>query len=174
MESKFLSSLGLGQIDIGIVLLVISVLLLVAIIVLIVFVVKFSNLKKRYEKFTQGRTARSLEEEIATMFEQNKQIWEQTEKNRRDVKILYKSIEPAFQKIGLVRYDAFNQMGGKLSFSLALLDQKDNGFIINSVHSTDGCYTYSKKIKNGLCDIALGAEEQEALNIATSKGQEKA
>lgn len=57
-------------------------------------------------------------------------------------------------------------MGGKLSFSLALLDENNNGFILNSVHSTEGCYTYTKEIKNGECAISLGEEEQQALDMA--------
>ena len=75
-------------------------------------------------------------------------------------------MESAYQKMGLVKYDAFHQMGGQLSFSLALLDENNNGFIINSVHSTDGCYSYTKEIKNGICSISLGTEEAEALAMA--------
>ena len=53
-----------------------------------------------------------------------------------------------------------------MSFSLALLDENDNGFVLNSVHSAEGCYSYTKEIKNGMCEISLGDEEREALNIA--------
>ena len=60
-------------------------------------------------------------------------------------------------------------MGGQLSFSLCLLNENNNGFIINSVHSTDGCYSYTKEIKNGESTISLGTEEAEALEIATGK-----
>ena len=48
----------------------------------------------------------------------------------------------------------------------ALLNEKNDGFIINSVHSTEGCYSYTKVIKNGECDISLGEEEKKALQIA--------
>jgi len=75
-------------------------------------------------------------------------------------------MESAFQKVGIVKYDAFQQMGGKLSFSLALLDQNNDGFILNSVHSSEGCYSYTKEIKNGECSISLGSEEEVALNKA--------
>lgn len=71
--------------------------------------------------------------------------------------------------MGIVKYDAFSQMGGQLSFCIALLDENDNGFIINSVHSTEGCYTYTKEIKNGECKITLGTEEAEAMAIAMGK-----
>lgn len=79
---------------------------------------------------------------------------------------MYRKFESAFQKVGIVKYDAFNQMGGQLSFSLALLDENDNGFILNSVHSSEGCYSYTKEIKEGLCEISLGDEEKKALDIA--------
>ena len=84
----------------------------------------------------------------------------------KDIRSLYKQVETAYQKMGLVKYDAFNQMGGQLSFSLALLDENNNGFILNSVHSTEGCYSYTKEIKNGESSISLGSEEAEALAIA--------
>ena len=68
--------------------------------------------------------------------------------------------------MGLVKYDAFNEMGGKLSFSLAMLDVKNNGFIINAMHTREGCYTYIKEIIDGNSVIVLSGEEQEALNNA--------
>lgn len=78
-----------------------------------------------------------------------------------------------FQKVGMVKYDAFNEMGGKLSFSLALLDQKNDGFIINAVHSREGCYTYIKEIIDGNSVLVLAEEEKEALNIAMGVSTKK-
>ena len=100
------------------------------------------------------------------LYEDNKLIKASMDKNRKDIESLYKKFEGAFQKIGIIKYDAFNQMGGKLSFSLALLDENDNGFILNSVHSSEGCYSYTKEIKNGLSEISLGEEEKKALDMA--------
>ena len=58
-------------------------------------------------------------------------------------------------------------MGGKLSFALALLNDKNNGFIINSMHSSrEGCYTYVKEIINGESFVILATEEKEALEMA--------
>ena len=79
---------------------------------------------------------------------------------------MYKNMESTFQKMGLVKYDAFNQMGGQLSFCLVLLDENNSGFIINSVHSTEGCYSYTKEIKLGESSIPLGKEEEEAMAMA--------
>ena len=57
-------------------------------------------------------------------------------------------------------------MGGNLSFALALLNEDNDGFVINSVHSTEGCYMYIKDIKSGACEIELGKEERAALDEA--------
>ena len=56
-----------------------------------------------------------------------------------------------------------------LSFTIALLNEKDNGFVLNSVHSTEGCYTYIKEIEAGICEMDLSGEEKEALSRAIKK-----
>ena len=142
------------------------VILLITVILLIVQIRKTNKLKKRLDKFLLGKDGTSLENDIVALFEDNKFLRASTEKNKKDIRKLYKNMEYAFQKFGIVKYDAFQQMGGKLSFSLALLDENNNGFILNSVHSTEGCYTYTKEIKNGECEISLGEEEQKALDMA--------
>lgn len=166
MNSKILESIGLGSFDIGYILIGFLVIILVLMILVIVQISKTNKLKKRYEKFMRGKEVKSLEKEIIGLYEDNKFLKLSTEKNRSDIKTLYKKFESAFQKVGLVKYDAFKQMGGQLSFSLCLLDENNNGFIINSVHSTEGCYSYTKEIKNGESAITLGEEEKKALVIA--------
>lgn len=166
MNNSFLSGIGLGNIDIGIVILVMAIVIAILLIICIANICSISKMKKTGKKFMQGKNAMSLEQEITGLFEDNKFIKNAIEKNKKDIRNLYKNFESAFQKVGIVKYDAFNQMGGKLSFSLALLDENNNGFILNSVHSTDGCYSYTKEIENGVCKISLGEEEEKALNIA--------
>jgi len=166
MSSEFFNSIGLGWIDIGYILLGVTLLVIILLIITIVQIAKASKLKKKYEKFMQGKDAKSLESDIIKLYEDNKDLKSMTDTNRQDIKKLYKNMELTFQKIGIVKYDAFQQMGGKLSFSLALLNENNDGFILNSVHSSEGCYSYTKEIKNGECEISLGNEEEEALNIA--------
>lgn len=168
----FLDSIGLGNLDIGYVLAGLMAAIVILLILIIVQIVKTSKLQKRYNKFMRGKEVKSLEKEIIGLFEDNKFLKTATEKNKKDISILYRKFESAFQKVGLVKYDAFNQMGGKLSFSLALLDENNNGVIINSVHSAEGCYCYSKDIRRGQCNISLGAEEKQALDIAMGEEEE--
>ena len=143
---------------------ILVVLILVLIVLLAVQISKTSKLKKRLDKFVLGKDGASLEQDIAGLYEDNKFL--KTSADKKDIRTLYKRMENAYQKMGIVKYDAFNQMGGQLSFSLALLDENNNGFIINSVHSTEGCYSYTKEIKNGESSISLGKEEEEALATA--------
>lgn len=166
MNSNILQSIGLGNLDIAYLFLILLVFIVVLFIIIILQMKKLNRLQKRISKFMTGKDAKSLEKDIVGLYEDNKFLKINVDKNKKDIRTLYKNMEYAFQKIGLIKYDAFQQMGGKLSFSLALLDENNNGFILNSVHSTEGCYTYTKEIKNGECAISLGEEEQQALDMA--------
>ena len=166
MNYNLLSEMGLGNFDLTYLFIGMFALIIILLILFIVQAVKLSKLSKRYKKFMGGKNAKSLEKDIMGLYEDNKFLKTSMEKNKKDIQTLYRKFEGTFQKVCIVKYDAFNQMGGQLSFSLALLDENDNGFILNSVHSTEGCYSYTKEIKGGLCDISLGDEEKKALDIA--------
>ncbi|MCR5417459.1 MAG: DUF4446 family protein [Lachnospiraceae bacterium] len=163
MTSNLFTQLGLQGMDIGILFLVLAVLILILFILLIVTITKQSNLKKRYESFMMGNNGRSMEEEIRNLFYDIDYLKKETDTNKKEIRHIYRKLETVFQKVGLVKYDALHQMGGKLSFALALLDEKNNGFLMNSVHSTEGSYCYIKEIHDGSCEIELSMDEQKAL-----------
>ena len=71
-----------------------------------------------------------------------------------------------FQKLGIVKYNAFKEMGGNLSFALCMLDSENTGFILNTMHGREGSYTYIKEIIKGEAYATLGEEEKEALEKA--------
>lgn len=75
-------------------------------------------------------------------------------------------------KYGIVKYDAFDDVGGKLSFALAMLDDFDSGFVLNAVHSKENCFLYIKEIVKGESYIMLSNEEVEALRIARRYGSD--
>ena len=170
--SAFLDQIGIGSFDWGylaIVILILAVLIFILMILLIIQISKVSRLKKRLDQFLMGKDGVTLEQNILQLFEDNRFLKDMEEKDRKDINTIFKRMQTMYQKMGLVRYDAFNQMGGQLSYSLVMLDENDNGFIINSVHSTEGCYSYSKEIRNGDNSISLSKEEAEALAIAKGK-----
>ena len=142
------------------------VLVLILIILLIVNVVQMSKLKKSYKAFMTGKNGKNLEETLIKRLDQVDSLIEANTVNEKNIRLLFKNMKMAYQKMGLVKYDAFHEMGGKLSFSLAMLDGRNNGYIINAMHTREGCYTYIKEIVDGNSIIILSEEEKEALKMA--------
>lgn len=138
-------------------------------ILVIVNMAQTSKMKKKYKKFMSGKNAKSLEEILVKRLNQIDSLVDANATNEKNIKKVVNNMKFTFQKVGLVKYDAFNEMGGKLSFSLALLSESDNGFVLNAVHSREGCYTYIKEIIDGNSVLTLAEEEKEALEIAKGK-----
>jgi hypothetical protein len=163
MESKILEALGM---DPGI--LIIS--LFVLVVILFVFVIsvnmKYTRLKSSYNSFMRGKDGRTLEDSIYERFEELDHLTEATLKNRQAIRKINEEIMSNYQKLGIVKYDAFQEMGGKMSFALTLLDGNNSGYIINSMHSREGCYNYIKEIVKGESYIELSEEEAESLERA--------
>ena len=100
--------------------------------------------------------------------EEIESILKVTKQNRMEIKEINKKLDRNYQKVGIVKYDAFPDVGGRLSFALAMLDESDSGFVLNAIHGRDGCYTYIKEIVKGESYVALGQEEKEALRQAVN------
>lgn len=143
-----------------------AIVTLILLILYIVNVVQMNQLKKRYKIFMSGKNARNLEKTLIERLDQVDALMEANATNEKTMKNILSKMQFTFQKVGLVKYDAFHEMGGKLSFSLALLNEKNDGFVLNAVHSREGCYTYVKDIIAGNSVILLSPEEKEALEIA--------
>ncbi len=161
---KVFSQLG---IDMGYVLIGTVAAAVLLLILVIVLFVKSSKLTKKYKSFMEGQDGKSLEDAVMIKFKEIDTIKEILKKYQAHFNVTDEILKTTYQKIGIVKYDAFKEMGGKLSFALALLDQENNGFIINSMHSSrEGCYTYIKEILHGESFVVLAEEEQEALQKA--------
>lgn len=143
-----------------------AAIVLILLIIVIVNGIRMTKLKKNYRKFMSGENAQSLEEIMLKRMKNIDELMESDKENKEKIQTVIEHLDQTYQKVGLVKYDAFNEMGGKLSFSLALLNRKNDGFIINAMHSREGCYTYIKEIINGNSIILLAEEEKEALEMA--------
>ena len=146
--------------------LVMGIISIVSLILAIVAICKMGHTRKKYENFMEGKDARSLEPLLKERFKEIEDLKRINAKNVKNIKFLLDKIHYSYQKVGIVKYDAFHEMGGKLSFALTMLDNKNNGFIINSMHSREGCYMYIKEIVAGESYIELGEEETESLEKA--------
>ncbi len=163
MESKILSAIG---IDPALIFLLLFILVIVLFILNLNVTMKYNRLKSSYAAFMRGKDGKTLEESMKDRFAEVDTILKVTKQNRLDIREINKKIEKSYQKSGIVKYDAFNEMGGKLSFAIAMLDTKNNGWIINAMHSREGCYTYVKEIVKGESYVELAEEEAEALDKA--------
>lgn len=152
-----------------ILIIILAIFLIISIVLIILLFTKINHINRRLRIFMSGKDGISLEESITSLEGDTAFLKEYAARSKKEIRNLYKRMETTYQKMGMVKYDAFHQMGGQLSFSLALLDEHNTGFIINSVHSTEGCYSYTKAIVNGECELELGKEEQQALDIAKAK-----
>ena len=115
--------------------------ILILFILNIVALVKIGKMKKKYNAFMEGKDAKSLEETILNRFKEVDDLKVNQELQNKDIQALKSTILKTYQKFGLVKYDAFNEMGGQLSFALAMLNKKNNGFLLNSVHNREGSNT---------------------------------
>ena len=163
MISKYLG------IDSDYIIIGLAAVMLILLILTIVNIVQMRKLKKSYRAFMTGKNGKDLEETLIKRLNEVDSLIESNDENMKNIETLFKNMKFTYQKMGLIKYDAFHEMGGKLSFSLAMLDVRDNGFIINAMHTREGCYTYIKEIVDGNSIIVLSEEEQEALNRAMGK-----
>lgn len=85
---------------------------------------------------------------------------------RGEVHALRTEVSDALRHLAVVRYDAFGDMGGHLSWSLALLDDAGNGVVLTSIHGRSDARTYAKNVSDWSCDQQLSPEEEEAIKFA--------
>lgn len=135
----------------------------------IVVLFKMRKLYKKYDRFMRGSDMESMEEVVWKQLERLDELEESDKEKKMEMRNIERILHSTYQKTGLVKYDAFREMSGKLSYALVLLDQNDNGVIINSMYSREGCYSYVKEVIHGETDINLSEEEEKALKIAVNK-----
>lgn len=153
-------------IDVGI----IVILLIVIVLFLAVLVMKqqlqIDRLNRKYRMFMKGSDGQSLEKLIQRKLNQLDKVQEVNEDHGNLLRQVKSIQDKTMNKYGVVKYDAFDDVGGKLSFAFAMLNKEDTGVVLNAVHSRDNCFLYIKEIMKGESYIMLSEEEIEALRIA--------
>lgn len=133
----------------------------------IVLFVKNNALKKKYEAFMRDADGKSLQQSFQKKFENMDYVNEKIKEIDTRLNGIDDNLLKTYQKIGIVKYDAFKEVGGTLSFVLTLLSKENDGFIMNSMHSNkEGCYIYIKEVKAGEVFVTLSEEERQSLDQA--------
>ncbi len=141
--------------------------ILILFVLCIILIGKNSSLKKKYGSFMQDSNGKSLEESFKKKFENMDYINDKLIEMDTRLNGIEDNLLKTYQKIGIVKYDAFKEVGGTLSFVLTLLTKENDGFIMNSMHSNkEGCYIYIKEVKAGEVFVTLSEEESQSLEQA--------
>ena len=153
---------------------ILMVLLLVVVVILLICVFNLSlglnRLNRKYTLFMKGKDGQSLERLFKRKFDLIEKLVRSTDDNGEEIEKIWKVMDKSLNKYGIVKYDAFEDMGGKLSFVLAMLDKNNTGFLLNAIHSRENCFLYIKEIVNGESYVVLSEEEVEALKQAVNFG----
>ena len=165
--SSIFDSLGM---DPGIIIILLLILTIVLAVNVFSSKMRISRLERKYKVFMKGSDAQSLEKVFVRKFAQIDRLYEAKEDHEHDTNLIKHHLETMFSKYGVEKYDAFDDVGGKLSFALALLDKNNTGLILNAVHSRDNCFLYLKEIVKGESYVVLSQEEVEALRKAVNFG----
>lgn len=132
----------------------------------LVNVFRISSMKKKYNKLVKNVDGGSLEEIIMQHVEVVDDVKIQLNGLVDYCDDLDSRLKLSLQKIGFVRYNAFNEMGSDLSYSIALLDDNLSGFIITSIYGREECNTYAKSVENGKSKYNLSTEEMQSIDRA--------
>lgn len=143
--------------------LALAVLLLFICIYLIAAVVK---LRRKYAFLLRDERTQDLGEVFERLEGRVREIQESHAALSSNLSATTRQMQSCVQKVGLVRYDAFEDIGGQQSFAIALLDSNDDGIVISSIYSRNDCRTYAKYLKDGRAGQNLSEEELQALQQA--------
>ncbi|WPC41911.1 DUF4446 family protein [Clostridium sp. JS66] len=151
---------------------IISALFIIVIILFIMVICAFKSLSRmesRYRKFMRGVDNKNLEELVTGYLDKIDKV----EKNSDDIKELYRTLDSrvkgCVQKVSVVRYRAFEDVGSDLSFSISLLDENNDGVIITGIYGRNESTTYAKPVDRGISRYDLSEEEKQVLQNCLNK-----
>ncbi len=134
---------------------------------------RFKWLKGRYVKFMSGAGEGNMEQLIEECLKQVNEVKQKNREIENQINHIERNLLQAIQKVGIIRFNAFENMGGDFSFSIALLDSNDNGIVMTVLHSRENSSAYAKPIIGGKSRYTLSAEEIQAIEQARKNHLER-
>ena len=140
---------------------------IILVLLVITMMAKLSSLNKKYKKFLEKLgNGNNIEEDLETYMYRVEKVEKQNAEIANYVKTLDEDLTRCIQKVGIVRYNAFKDTGSDLSFTLALLDEHNNGVVLNGIYSREMSNIYAKPVKNGESSYTMSEEEKLAVQKA--------
>lgn len=147
------------------ILLALTTLIFIALLVFISVNIKMNKLNKRYNQMMRGMENANIEELLLAHIEEVRKAVNKVKELDGEYQRLNGIVETAIQKVGMVRFNAFEDTGSDLSFALALLDKKKNGVVLSSIYGRNESRIYAKPIVDGQSTYHLSSEEKSAPNV---------
>lgn len=138
-------------------------------VLLIIALVKISKMNKRLNKLLDYGSEETIEELLSRYIERSEAISSDYDGIVSRLNDISGILKECVQKVGIIRYNPFDQVGGDLCFALALLDSNNNGVVLNGIFSREGSYTYAKPVEHGQSSYTLSEEEKTAISKAINK-----
>lgn len=134
--------------------------------------IKIGRLTKKYEAFMAGADYGNIEGLLIQCINETKDVKGKYKETELKINELERNLIQCIQKIGVVRYNAFDNVGSDLSYCIALLDNNNNGIVLSGIYSRDNSMNYAKPIVAGKSKYALSAEEIQAVDIAIKNSRD--
>jgi len=148
-------------------LIALSVIVILLIIGLVVVIIKFNKISKKYTEFMKKLgNGKNIEEDLENYMYRVERVEKQNAEILNYIKNIDNDLSKCIQKIGIVRYNAFQDTGSDLSFVLALLDERNNGVVLNGIYSREMSNIYAKPVENGKSKYTISEEENLAIEKA--------
>lgn len=159
---------------------ILVVIILNFLLIFILFMMNISNrlnlnrFRAKYNNLMVGAGDVSIEQLLEKCIEKVNDVTTKNREIENEINSIERNLLQCFQKLGVIRYNAFDNVGSDLSFSIALLDNNDNGLVISGIYSRESSSTYAKPILVGKSKYSLSAEEIQVLEIAKKNFRDKA
>jgi len=134
---------------------------------------KLKRLKAKYVRFMGSLSEGNIEELLGRCIDDVRAVGEKNKEIENHINRIERNLLQCVQKVGIVRFNAFENVGSDLSFSIALLDHNDNGIVLSGIYARDSTSTYAKPIVAGKSRYALSGEETHAIDIARKSHHER-
>lgn len=151
------------------VLLGMTVMIFLAFIVFISINIKLAKMNKRYRKMMKGMEGVNVEQMLLAHLEEVKQALRTVDDLSVQCRMMEEAAKKSIRRVGIIRFNAFEDMGSDLSFAIALLDDQNNGVVVSSIYSRSESHTYAKPIISGNSSYFLTEEEIQAIKQAIEK-----
>ena len=150
-------------------LIIMAIAVIILFIAFIAIVVKLSNVQKKYKTFLNKLgNGKDIYEDLDNYMYRVERVEKQNAEVITGLKILQQDLSKCIQKVGIVRYSAFKDTGSDLSFALALLDEDNNGVVLNGIYSREMSNIYAKPVEKGIATYTVSEEEKQAIDKAVN------